>query len=182
MTKVAIILATSLILSCCNKKESIQKPEGSQTTERTKASRSELRELRAAGLLNATQGLWFWKSQEIDARDKLRETTGAGEAALLVEDLRAISAAETEADEWHSSALKEWYDVDLGDQFAGPELPVEEGELDYMQAISAYTQALEKAMKENARDASDGDWKSRMDEWHRLQELDLDNVMSEFSK
>ena len=182
MTRIALILATSLLFASCNKKDNLQKQEAAQTTEKVKASRSELREIEATGLLQATQGFWRWKSDEIEARNKLREATGAGEAALLLEDLKATSARVTESEEWYSSAMKKWMEVDLGDPFTGPELPVEEGEPDYQTAISAYTQALEHAMKENARDASDGDWKPRLDEWYRLLDLDLSSVMRDFSK
>lgn len=166
----SLIFAVALV-GCEQKQLSVTEADTEISNE---ATREELREALAELLITTTGGEVESENRLIDIRVDLESETSPGRAQLLASDLAKEEGRLKEAEKARSDAFKAWIDVDIGDPFKGPEMPVVEGEPDYDLAIRAWRRKIGVLSNKGV----DRDY----EELDRLLSFRLEQVMKEFSE
>ena len=99
---------------------------------------------------------------------KLMDEKSPGKAQVFAIDLEAANERLEKAEADYNAALEKWLKVDVGDPFTGPELPVEDGEPNYGDALRGLREAIDKAYGDQSA-------------VRKLRAMTLDEVLADFT-
>jgi uncharacterized protein YceK len=161
MKTITIMLVAVLLAGC----ESALKRQGQKEIP---GSRAEQRLVAAIEYHGAIQKQSRCEETRMEIRMKLMDEKSPGKAQVFAIDLEAANERLGKAEADYNAALEKWLKVDVGDPFTGPELPVEDGEPNYGDALRGLREAIDKAHGDQSA-------------VRKLRAMTLDEVLADFT-